>query len=228
VTFLVELARWFTDASHWRGADGIPNRLAEHVAMSGASLLAAAAFSVPLGLFLGHRARGGALTVNAANIGRAIPSFALLVLVAQVAGIGATPAFVALVALSVPPMVTGSFVGVREVASEVVEAARGMGMTGGQVLWKVELPVALPQVLGAVRTAAVQVVATATLAAVVAWGGLGRFIIDGLARRDFVTTAAGALVVAALAVVTELVLAGITRRLVSPGLRAGPGGQNGP
>lgn len=225
--FAADVVRWFTDPSHWQGVDGVPNRMAEHVAMSGASLLAAALVAVPLGLVLGHRGGAGAVAINVSNVGRAIPSFALLVIAAQVIGIGAGPAFVALVALSVPPMVTGSYVGVRTVDAEVVEAARGMGMTGRQLLWQVELPVALPLVLGAVRTAAVQVVATATLAAVVAWGGLGRFIVDGLARRDFVATTAGALVVAALAVTTELVLAAVARRCVSPGLQAGPAGQNG-
>jgi len=226
VSFLFEVVRWLTDLAHWRGSDGIPARLAEQAAMSGASVLVACLVAVPVGLVLGHRRKGVALAVNVSNVGRAVPSFALLVLAAEVFGIGAAPAFVALVALAIPPLVTGSCVGVQSVEAEVVEAASGMGMSGRQLLWRVELPVALPQVLGAVRTTTVQVVATASLAAVVAWGGLGRFVIDGLARRDFAMATAGALLVALLAMGTEVLLGGITRRLVPVGVQAGAAGQN--
>ena len=152
-------------------------------------------------------------------MGRAVPSFAILVLAAQVLGIGARPAFVALVALAVPPMVTNAYVGVREVDGDVREAARGMGMSGGQLLFRVELPVALPLVLAGVRTAAVQVVATATLAALVAWGGLGRFVVDGLYQHDFVQLFAGATLVAVVAMATELALAAVQRLVVPAGLR---------
>jgi osmoprotectant transport system permease protein len=223
------VVRWFTTASHWRGANGIPHRLFEHLQMSiGASLLAAV-IALPIGLFLGHLHRGGFIAINLANIGRAIPSFAILVIGAVMFGVGAQPAFVALVALAIPPMVTNAYVGVREVDPEAIEAARGMGMTGAQLLGKVEVPMALPLVMAGIRTSTVQVVATATLAAVIGWGGLGRFIVDGLAQRDFVQVFAGALIVAALSVITELVFALLQRLVVSRGLQTRSySGQTGP
>ena len=217
--FLGDVVRWFATASHWSGDAGAVHRLTEHVTMSAASVLVAAAVALPLGIWLGHTGRGGALAINVSNVGRALPSFAILVIAAQLFGIGWRPAFVALVALAIPPMVTNSYVGMREVDADVREAARGMGMTGRESLWRVELPVALPLVMAGVRTAAVQVVATATIAALVAWGGLGRFIVDGIAQRDFVQVFAGAVLVGALSIVTELALAGVQRLVVPKGLR---------
>ena len=217
--FLGDVVRWFATGDHWRGDPGIVHRLVEHVLMSGASVLVAAAVALPLGIWLGHTGRGAAVALNVANVGRAIPSFAILVLAAQVVGIGWKPAFAALVALGIPPMVTNAYVGVREVDAGVREAARGLGMTGRQSLWRVELPVAVPLLMAGVRTAAVQVVATATLAAFVAWGGLGRFIVDGMAQRDFVQVFAGATLVAVLSSATELALAALQRVVVPTGLR---------
>ncbi|MCA1683255.1 MAG: ABC transporter permease subunit [Actinobacteria bacterium] len=219
MNFLGDVARWLTASAQWHGTNGIPHRLYEHVTMSGAAIVTAAVIALPVGIVLGHLNRGGSLAVNVSNVGRAIPSFAILVLAAQVFGIGAVPAFCALVALAVPPMVTNAFVGMREVDADLRESARGMGMTGRQMLVRVELPVALPLVMAGIRTAAVQVVATATLAAVVAWGGLGRYIVDGLAQRDNVQVFGGALVVAVLSIATELALAGVQRLVVPVGLR---------
>jgi osmoprotectant transport system permease protein len=217
--FLGDVIRWFMTGSHWTGDAGAIHRLTEHVTMSVASVVVAAAVALPLGIWLGHTGRGGALAINVSNVGRAIPSFAILVIAAQIVGIGWRPAFVALVALAIPPMVTNSYVGMREVDADVREAARGMGMSSRESLWRVELPVALPLVMAGVRTAAVQVVATATIAALVAWGGLGRFIVDGIAQRDFVQVFAGAVLVGALSIVTELALAGLQRVVVPKGLR---------
>jgi osmoprotectant transport system permease protein len=228
VKFLGEVLDWFATSSHWEGDAGIVHRLVEHLAMSGATVLAAALLALPLGIWLGHTGRGGALAINVSNVGRAIPSFAILVIAAQVLGIGWKPAFVALVALAVPPMVTNAYVGMREVDPDVRESASGMGMTGGQSLWQIELPVAMPLVMAGVRTAAVQVVATATLAALVAWGGLGRFIVDGLAQRDFVQVFAGAVLVAVLSILTELFLAAVQRLIVPRGLRERETGKNEP
>jgi osmoprotectant transport system permease protein len=219
MAFLGDVARWFGDGNHWVGTTGIPNRLYEHVLMSGASTLAAAAIALPIGLLLGHYGRGGSVAINVSNVGRAIPSFAILVIALQLFGIGATPAFVALVALAIPPIVTNSYVGVREVDPEIREAARGVGMRESRLLLGVELPLATPLIMAGIRTSAVQVVATATLAALVAWGGLGRFIIDGLSQRDFVQVFAGALMVAVLAILTELCLAGVQRLAIPKGLR---------
>lgn len=221
-----DVVDWFTTAEHWRGDFGVPHRLTEHTLMSLGALAAALIIGLPLGIWLGHRGRGGALAINLSNIGRAIPSLAILALVQQAIGLsgwpgfGARPALVALVALAVPPLVTNAYVGMRGVDADVVEAARGMGMTGGELMWRVELPIALPLIMAGVRTAAVQVVATATLAAVTAWGGLGRFIVDGFGQRDNAQIVAGALLVGLLALVTELVLARLQRAIVSEGLRA--------
>jgi osmoprotectant transport system permease protein len=218
MNFLGDVVTWFTTASHWQGTNGIPHRVLEHVVMSVAAVGAAVIVALPPSLWLGHLRRFGSVAINFSNVGRAIPSFAVLVLAAQIIGIGAEPAFIALFVLAIPPLVTNSYVGMADVDPEIRESARGMGMTGWQSLWRVELPIALPVVLAGVRTAAVQVVATATLAALVAWGGLGRYIIDGLAQRDFVQVFAGAFLVALLSVLTELFLALIQRFTVSAGL----------
>ncbi|MDQ6746670.1 MAG: ABC transporter permease [Candidatus Dormibacteraeota bacterium] len=215
MSFLGRVVAWFLDPAHWQGTNGVPNRLFEHLAMSAAAILVAAAIALPIGILLGHYGRGGAIAINVSNIGRAIPSFAILVIAVQVVGIGAKPAFLALVALGVPPILTNAYVGLREVNKDLREAAVGLGMTGGQVLRRVELPLAMPLIMGGLRTSAVQVVATATLAAEVAWGGLGRFIIDGISVRDNVQIFAGALLVAAVATATERGL-GVLQSAVTP------------
>ncbi|MBV9041989.1 MAG: ABC transporter permease [Acidimicrobiia bacterium] len=226
--FLGDVLAWFATGSHWQGTNGIPHRVFEHLVMSGAAVGAALLVAMPPSLYLGHLRRFGSIAINFTNAGRAIPSFAVLVLAAQIFGIGAEPAFIALFVLAIPPLVTNSYVGMADVDPEIRDSAKGMGMTGWQSLWHVELPVALPVVLAGVRTAAVQVVATATLAALVAWGGLGRYIIDGLAQRDFVQVFAGAFLVAVLSVLTELVLALLQRFTVSAGLTHRHRGKNEP
>jgi osmoprotectant transport system permease protein len=219
VNFLSEAARWATAGEHWRGGAGIPHRVEEHVLMSLAAIVAALVVALPIGLILGHLRRGGILAINISNVGRAIPSFAILVIGVQLFGIGATPAFFALLALAIPPIMTNAYVGMTGVDPEIVEAARGMGMTGGQMLRRVELPIALPLIMAGIRTSAVNVVATASLAALVAWGGLGRYIVDGLAQQNHPMLFVGAVLVALLSVLTELALALLQRAITSPGLR---------
>jgi osmoprotectant transport system permease protein len=219
VSFIGQVLQWFLDGSHWQGDFGIPNRLFEHLYMSAASLAVAAMIALPIGVTIGHIGRGGNLAINVANVGRAVPSFALLVFAVQLVGIGFWPAFVALVALGIPPMVTNSYIGMREVDADVREAAKGMGMRPRAVLWRVELPIAAPLIMAGVRTSAVNIVATATLAALVAWGGLGRFIVDGLAQRDTVQLFAGALLVALLSIAVEVSLTGLQRITTPIGLR---------
>ena len=219
MTFVSQVLQWFLDGSHWQGDFGIPNRLFEHVSMSVESLAAAALIALPIGVALGHIGRGGNLAINVTNVGRAVPSFALLVIAVQLVGIGFWPAFIALVALGIPPMVTNSYIGMREVDADVREAATGMGMRDRAVLWRVELPIAAPLIMAGVRTSAVNIVATATLAALVAWGGLGRFIVDGLAQRDTVQLFSGALLVAVLSIAVELSLTGLQRITTPIGLR---------
>ena len=217
---VADLARWLGDAAHWRGPAGVPARVLEHLTLSGTAMLAALLLALPLGLVLGHTGKGGALAINVSNVGRAVPSFGLLVLAVQVFGLGDGPPLVALVALAVPPVLTNTYVGMRGVDPDVLDSARGMGMTAGQVLRRVEAPLALPLIMAGVRTASVQVVATAALAAVVASGGLGRYIVDGFAQQDDAQLLAGALLVAVLAVLVEVGLGRIQAR-ATPGRRAG-------
>jgi osmoprotectant transport system permease protein len=220
VNFLGDVARWFADPAHWQGANGIPTRLEEHVLMSLIATAVAALVALPIGLLLGHYGVGGAVAINISNIGRALPSFAILVLLVQLVGIGAVPAFIALVALAIPPIVTNSFVGMRDVDPELRDAARGLGFRESRTLLRVELPNAMPVVMAGIRTAGVQVVATATLAALVGWGGLGRYIVDGIANRNFVEVFAGAVLVALLAAAAEIGLAVLQYALTPAGLRS--------
>jgi osmoprotectant transport system permease protein len=213
--FLGDVARWFTTSAHWHGDNGLPHRTGEHVVLSLVAIGLAAVVALPIGIALGHLRRGGTVSAAVANTWRAVPSYALLVLAFQVFGLGSTPTYVALVALGLPPMLVNAYVGVAGVDTEVRDAARGMGMTGWQSLRRVELPLALPLVMAGLRTGAVQVVATATLAAFIGEGGLGRYIVDGHAVQDNVTVVAGATVVALLSVLTELGL-GAVQKAVTP------------
>lgn len=215
---LLALYQWFVDPARWQGAGGIPARLVEHIGYVAWSMLAGMVVALPLGIGLGHLGRGGLLAINVANIGRAIPSFGLVILVFLLAGFGVLPILVALTALAIPPMVTNSYVGMRSVDPAIRQAARAMGMTEWQTLWRVELPIALPLVMAGIRTSAVQVVSTATLAAYVGLGGLGRYLIDGLATRQLTQVLGGAIVVALLAIATEAALAWLQKRISSAGL----------
>ena len=217
---------WLLEPSHWAGPDGIPTRLEQHVAICVVSLLVAAAIALPIGTFIGHTGRGAFVAVNLANIGRAVPSYAVMVMVLPPAlsvspkyGLDVIPTFAAMTLLAIPPILVNTFTGLRQVDPDLVEAGRGMGMRERQVLLRLELPLALPIVLGGVRTAAVQVVATATLGAVLAYGGLGRYIVDGIARQEDDRLLAGVFLVAALALTTEALFALVSRVLTSAGAR---------
>lgn len=216
MAFLAGVAAWLADPLRWTGTDGIPNRLTEHVAVSGLALAIAALIALPLGVGLGHLGRGGFLAVNVAGFGRALPSFALIALALPVSfalgqGLGFFPTLIAMVPLGLPPILTNSYVAVRGVDRDIVEAARGMGLSERQVLGSIELRLAAPLIFAGLRSAAVAIVATATLGALVAGGGLGRYIVDGLALQDYERLFAGALLVAVLAIGTELVFAVLER-----------------
>lgn len=212
---------WLSTAAHWSGPDGIPVRVEQHVVLSLVALGIALAVAVPIGLLVGHRRRGQFVAVSIANTGRAIPSFAVLavVFVALVKlsphlAFSNIPTYVALVLLAIPPVLTNTYVGIQGVDADVVDAARGMGLRGGEVLLRVEVPLAVPVILAGIRTAAVTVVATATLAPYAGnGGGLGEYIANGFAQADPGMTYAGAVLVAALAILTEVSLAGLQRRL---------------
>ncbi|GAA0275633.1 ABC transporter permease [Cryptosporangium japonicum] len=210
---------WFGEASQWSGSDGIPARVGEHLYYSGLSLLIAALIALPLGLYVGHTGRGAFLAVNSAGAARALPTVGLVGLTVVVFGIGLTPTLLPLVALAIPPILVNTYAGVRQVDAQLRDAANGMGMTGSQVLFQVELPVALPLIVLGLRTAAVQIVSTATIAAYVGLGGLGRYIFDGLARREYEVMIGGAVLSVLLALGTEALFVGIQRLIVSPGVR---------
>jgi osmoprotectant transport system permease protein len=214
-----EAVAWVLDPANWSGTNGIPNRLIEHVWLSALAVGIAIVLAVPSGLAIGHTGRGAFLTVSVANLGRAVPSYALLLIFFTFFGIGFGAALPALVLLAIPPILTNTYVALREVDRDTVEAGRAMGMRELQVLTRVELPIALPAIVTGVRIAAVQVVATATLAALVGGGALGRYIVDGFALQDYDQLIAGAVLVALLALATERLFGWLERRLVSPGLR---------
>jgi osmoprotectant transport system permease protein len=221
--FLGDVLAWFTDGANWTGVNGIPNRVWEHVQISVVATVAAALLALPPALWLGHRRRGGFLAVATVNIGRAVPSFAIMALFLPISirlglGLGFWPTLLALFALALPPIFTNTYTAVREVDPALVEAARGMGMTDGEVLRGIEAPMASPVILAAMRVSAVQVVATAPLAALVAWGGLGRYIVDGFAVQDNVRVMAGGILVAVLSVGTELLLSAVEKYVVPGGL----------
>ena len=228
-SFLVDVWHWLTAGDQWRGEDGVPHLLANHLRVSISSLVVSAAIAVPLGSWLGHRRVGGTVAINIANIGRAIPIYALLVLAVQIFGItsptgfgwtGSFVAFVPLVLLGIPPMLTNSYIGVRDVGDELVDAARGMGLSEGEILRGVEIPVAMPLIMAGIRTAMVGIIATATLASFTGVDTLATPIYIGLSTDDHVAVFGGALLVALLAVVADLALALVQRSVVSPGLRA--------
>lgn len=222
--FLSAVTAWLLDGAHWAGNDGVPHRLLEHLLLSASPVLVAALVALPIGLYIGHTGRGALAAVSIANIGRALPSLgimgiALLFTAGLGFGFGEPALLIALFALAVPPMVTNAYVGLRAVDRDLVEAARGMGMRETQLLARVELPLALPVILAGVRIAAVQVVATASLGALLATGGLGRFIIDGIANKDYPEVFVGAVLTALLAVLTELAFSAGQRAATSPGLQ---------
>ncbi|SHG45006.1 ABC transporter permease [Streptoalloteichus hindustanus] len=210
---------WLFDPAHWSGTDGIPVRLLQHLRYTLVAALAATAVAVPLGLFVGHTGRGGVLVVGGSNAMRALPTLGLVTFLFLVLGSGEVSALVALTVLAVPPVLAGTYAGIQDTDAGVVDAARGMGMTGWQRLWRVELPNALPLLLGGVRNAVLQVVATTAVAAYVGLGGLGRFLLDGLRAFDYPKMVAGAVLVAALAMVLDLLLALLQRAVVPRGLR---------
>ncbi|GAA3095893.1 ABC transporter permease subunit [Pseudonocardia yunnanensis] len=213
---------WLFDAANWTGQGGVFQRLLEHLGYTALTMAIAMVLAIPLGAWIGHTGRGGFLVVGLANGLRALPTLGLLVLLVGAIGIGLIGPLIALVILAVPPILAGTYAGVRNVDSAVVDAARGMGMRGRDVLFRVELPNALPLVVGGIRSSTLQVISTATIAAYVALGGLGRFIVDGLAIRDFPEMIAGSILVAALAIAADLLLAALQKTLVSPGLQTAP------
>jgi osmoprotectant transport system permease protein len=214
--WLGDAIAWLTDPANWRGPVGVPTLLAQHLALSVSAVVLACLIGLPLAVWLGHIGRGGVLAVQVSNVGRAVPTLAvliLLVLASPPLGRTTLSAVLAFTLFALPPVITNTYVGMREVDRGAVDAARGMGMSGWQVLRRVELPLAAPLLLNGVRLAAVQVVATVSIAAIAAFGGLGRIVTRGYANRDVGELIAGAFLIAALALLVELAFAWLATRV---------------
>jgi osmoprotectant transport system permease protein len=223
---LAEVVAWFAAPEQWEGRNSIPLRLWEHVSLSAVSIAAGVAIALPLGLYIGHTGRMARTVIAVANIGRAVPSLGWLGMVYPITvallareGLGFWPTFIALVALAIPPIVTNAYTGLREVDPDLLEAGRGMGMREGELLRRIEMPIAMPVILAGVRSSAVTVVATATLSAIVGGGTLGAYVIQGLFINDLPRVVGGAIMVAILALLTEAGFAVLQRAATAPALR---------
>ena len=212
---------WFTDPANWTGYNGIPIRTWEQIEISFWAMAIALVVAMPIALILGHQRRGIFLATNVGNIGRAIPTLGVLTILASISeiGIGNFAAILALALFAIPPLLTNTFAGIASVDDEVLDAAKGIGMGGFRILSRVELPLALPLIAAGIRTATVQVVATASLAALVGSGGLGRYVVDGYSLQDNTLIIAGAILTALIAVLADLILGFIERRITPKGLR---------
>jgi osmoprotectant transport system permease protein len=224
--FLHQVFSWFADGSHWTGSGGIPILFLNQLKLSAAVVAAAVLIGGGAGMILGHTGRGSLVAVNAANAFRAVPTLALLTLLAIYPPIGLRwggflCSFVALTVLAIPPILTNTYVGVREVDADVTDASRAMGLTGAQILGRVELPLALPFIMAGIRTAAIEVVATSTLAAEVFFSDLGTPIIAGLNSNDTVEAFCGAILVAVMAALVALVLGALLKLTTPPGMKVG-------
>ena len=208
---------WLADPENWTGAAGIPARLGEHLQYTGLVMLIAVAIAVPVGMYVGHTGRGRVAIVALAGALRALPTLGLLTLFVLLAGIGLMPPVWALVILTVPPLLAGTYAGISSVDRNVVDAARAMGMTELQVLFRAELPNALTVMFGGFRTGVLQVIATVSVVAYINLGGLGRYLFDGLVLSDFPQMLGGSLLIAALAIAVDLVLSLFQRLFLTPG-----------
>jgi ABC-type proline/glycine betaine transport systems, permease component len=232
---MADVVAFLLDPANWRDATGIPNRLVEHLVISGAAILAATLIAIPVGLYVGHTGRGAGLAINLANIGRAVPSYAMMVIplpftlvLAPVIGYSPDfglkflPIFLAMSFLAIPPLLVSTYAGLRSVDRELIEAGRGMGLREHQILSRIELPLASSIIVGGFRTATLQVIATATIGAILAGGGLGRFIFDGLNQGEagYPSIYAGAILVSGLAIGVDLILSLVQRRLTPRALRS--------
>jgi osmoprotectant transport system permease protein len=231
---------FLTDAVAWQGEQGIPNRIVEHLLLCALAVLTASAIALPLGAYIGHTGRLQLLGINLANVGRAVPSYALMVMLLPVMlglapvlgydprlGLRFLPIFLAMTLLAIPPILVATYAGLAEVDRDVTESSRGMGLSESQILMRVEVPLALPVIVGGFRIAVLQVIATATIGEYLAGGGLGRLIIDGVERRDDGMLYAGVLLVAGLAIGTDVLLSWLQRRLTPPGVRIASGASLG-
>jgi len=215
MNFFAAAFAYIFDGTHWTEVNGIGQRLVEHLLFTGVSVGIAAVIAVPLGLAIGHTGRGRAFVIALTSAARALPTFGFLLFIVLLAGLGLAPLVAVLVVLAIPPLLAGVYAGIEAVDRQPIDAARAIGMSEWQILGRVEVPLGVPLMVGGLRSAVLQVIATATIAAYVAQGGLGRYLIEGLARRDFMLAIVGAILVAALALAVDGILA-VVQKLVDP------------
>ncbi|MBG6189896.1 osmoprotectant transport system permease protein [Arthrobacter sp. CAN_A212] len=216
----MDYLEYLLDPEHWDLAvnGNIPSLIVDHLYYTVITLLIASLIAIPVGLYIGHTGRFSFVAINAGNAGRSLPTLGLIILLVTVIGFGLLPVVIALVILAIPPILTSTYAGLRAINPASVDAAKGMGMRPLQILFRVEIPIALPLILSGLRSATLQVVSTATVASYVGLGGLGRLLVDGLALNQYDRVIAGAVVVALLAIVLDLIASGLQRLVVSPGV----------
>ncbi|QGF22898.1 ABC transporter permease [Raineyella fluvialis] len=227
MSFVLAAFAWMVDPAHWGGPGGIADRLIQHLLYSVLALVVAAVIALPLGLWIGHTGRGRTVAIGLSGALRALPSLGLLTFLTVAMGVGINqvllPSTIVLAVLAAPPMLAGAYAGVEAIDHDVIDGARAVGMSERQIVTGVEMPLAAPMILGGIRSATLQVIATATIAAYLGLGGLGRLILDGLPVRDYPRMLAGALLVTLLALVIDAVLTLLQRLLTTAGVRAAIG-----
>lgn len=221
MSFFVEAIAWILDPSHYGGENGIDTRIVEHLVISFGVVIVAAIIAIPLGYAIGHTGRGRTVAVALSGGIRALPTLGLLILIALGVGIGLTAPFIAFVVLAIPSILAGAYSGFDAVDRSTIDAARSVGMTERQIVWRVEVPLGLPLLIGGLRAASLQVIATATLADYVGGGGLGHFLFLGLKTNDYPQVLAGSIVVILLAIVSEILFSVVQRLVVPAGVSAG-------
>ena len=207
MNFLHQALAYIFTAANWAGPSGLTARILEHLTYTAVAVVFSALIAIPLGMLVGHTGRGTFLVVSGVNALRALPTLGVLLLGVLLWGLGLVPPTIALMLLGIPPLLAGTYAGIANVDADVVDAARAMGMTESRILLRVETPIAMPLILGGLRTATLQIVATATVAAYASLGGLGRYLIDGIKIRQFYLALVGALMVTVLALLLDAVLA---------------------
>ncbi len=221
MNFFADAIAWILDPAHFAMANGIGPRTVDHLFYTGVTMLVAVGIAVPLGLLIGHTGKGRNLVIVTTSAVRALPTLGFLLFIILFAGLGLWPFVLVMVVLAVPPLLAGVYSGLEGVDRGTIDAARAVGMSEWQILTRVEIPLALPLILGGIRSATLQVIATATIAGYVGLTGLGRFLIEGLARRDYTIAIVGAILVAALAIAVDGLLALIQRLVVPRGVSRG-------
>lgn len=226
MTVINDTIAWLTDPLSWIGPNGIPTRMAEHIVICGLSMVIALIIAMPAGLYIGHTGRFARLAVNLANLWRALPSLAVIAIVLPLTaridpqlGFKVIPTVVAMIVLAVPPILVNTYSGLQGVDSDVREAGRGQGMSEWQLLSRIEVPLAVPAINTGISSATVQVIATATLGAIFGFGGLGRYLVDGLSQGDIGQTVGGAVLVGALVLTAEAVFAVVGWQVTPRALR---------